>query len=138
MHPLCDDLGIAIAIENCKLLDVQCLEYYFSRYSSEFVGFCFDSGHANINNNLEDLFQFHDRLKALHLHDNKGKEDDHQPPFFGTIKWEIVMKWISSTGYSKPVNFEIAHKSKFFEDSAEKFLEHSLNSVRKVMRLFSM
>lgn len=64
VRPLCDDLGIALAVKNCRLLDVQCLEYYFRRYSLEFVGFCFDSGHAHINNNLDRLFQFHGRLRA--------------------------------------------------------------------------
>lgn len=137
VRPLCEDLGIALAVENCKLLDIQCLEYYLSKYPPEFVGFCFDSGHANINNNLDQLFRFRNRLRALHLNDNRGKDDDHQPPFFGTINWEHVMHWIVSSGYSKPINFEIVHNSKFFEDAINKFMEHTIESIQKVISLIS-
>lgn len=135
VRSLCDDLGIVLAVENCYPPDVQSLGYYFERYPPEFVGFCFDSGHAHVNGNFDSLSRFRDRLRALHLHDNGGKEDDHQPPFFGTINWEQMMRWIASTVYKKPINFEIVHKSKFFEDSMEKFLEHSAHSIQKAMAL---
>jgi sugar phosphate isomerase/epimerase len=134
---LCDDLGIVLAIENCHRFDTPSLEYYFARYPPEFVGFCFDSGHAHVNGNLDDLLGFRDRLRALHLHDNWGKEDDHQPPFSGTVDWEQVMRWIGSAGYAKPINFEIVHKSRFFEDSMERFLEFSVGSIQKAMALLN-
>jgi sugar phosphate isomerase/epimerase len=137
VRPLCSDLRITLAVENCYPSDVESLEYYFERYPPEFVGFCFDSGHAHVNGNLDRLLVFKDRLRALHLHDNRGREDDHQPPFFGTIDWERVMRWIGSMGYAKPINFEIVHKSKFFEDSMEKFLEYSAKSIQKAMALLN-
>jgi sugar phosphate isomerase/epimerase len=137
VRSLCGDLEISLAVENCNPSDAESIEYYFRRYPPEFVGFCFDSGHAHINNNFDRLLKFQDRLRALHLHDNRGKEDDHQPPFFGTIDWEKVMRWIEQTGYAKPINFEVVHKSKFFEDSMEKFLEYTLRSIRKAMALLS-
>jgi sugar phosphate isomerase/epimerase len=133
---LCDNLGIGIAVENCKPSDEQCLKYYFERYPKEFVGFCFDSGHANINKNLNQLLRFNNRLSSLHLHDNSGKEDDHQPPFFGTVDWRQVMGWIKSTCYSKPINFEIEYKTCFFGNSMNKFLEYSINSIQKAMSLY--
>lgn len=132
---LCNDLGISLAVENCNPSDAESLEYYFGGYPPEFVGFCFDSGHAHINKDFDRLLKFQDRLRTLHLHDNGGREDDHQPPFFGTIDWQKVMRWIGQTGYAKPINFEIVHKSKFFEDSMEKFLEHTLRSIQKAMAL---
>lgn len=134
---LCGDLGIVLAVENCHPSDAQSLKYYFATYPPEFVGFCFDSGHAHVNGNFDSLLGFRDRLRALHLHDNGGKEDDHQPPFFGTIDWGRTMRWIESTGYSKPINFEIVHKSKFFEDSMESFLEYSIRSIQKAMALLN-
>lgn len=82
---LCSDLRITLAVENCYSSDAESLEYYFRRYPPEFVGFCFDSGHAHVNGNLNRLFVFKDRLRALHLHDNCGREDDHQPPFLGLL-----------------------------------------------------
>lgn len=137
VRSLCIDLRITLSMENCYSSDAESLEYYFERYPPEFVGFCLDSGHAHVNGNFDRLLVFKDRLTALHLHDNKGIEDDHQPPFFGTIDWERVMQWIGSSGYSKPINFEIVHKSKFFEDSMEKFLEYSVRSIQKTVALLS-
>lgn len=47
------------------------------------------------------------------------------------------MRWIGSMGYAKPINFEIVHKSKFFEDSMAKFLEYSVQSIQKAMTLLN-
>jgi len=133
MRPLCEDLGIALAVENCYPSDEKTLGYYFERYPSEYVGFCFDSGHAHVNRNLNQLLKFSNRLKALHLHDNRGKEDDHQPPFWGTIDWEKVMQWIERSGYQKPVNFEITHNPRLFEGTMKEFLDYAVRSIRKTL-----
>jgi sugar phosphate isomerase/epimerase len=135
VKPLCDDLGIAIAVENVYRSDEMILALYFERYPPEFVAFCFDSGHANINGNLGALSGFADRLKVLHLHDNKGEKDDHQPPYWGTIDWGEVMGWIGGSGYGKPLNFEIAHDPELFEGTMEEYMEHSVASIRKVLDL---
>jgi len=135
VKPMCEDLGIALAVENCYPYDEKVLEHYFERYSPEFVGFCFDSGHAHLNKNLDGLMRFSDRLKALHLHDNKGKEDDHQPPFWGSIDWERVMLWIEQSGYEKPINFEVSHHPELFKGTPEEFLDRAVRSVRKAMAL---
>ena len=135
VRPLCEDLGIAIAVENCYPFDEISLEYYFNRYPPEYVGFCFDSGHAHLHKNLEQLLTFNDRLKALHLHDNRGMNDDHQPPFWGTIGWERVMQWIEGSRYTKPINFEITHNPKFFEGTIDEFLEYTVRMIRKALAL---
>ena len=135
VRPLCEDLGIVLAVENCYPTDEKILEYYFDRYPPEFVSFCFDSGHAHINRNLDHLLSFGNRLRALHLHDNRGKEDDHQPPFWGTITWEEVMQWIKECGYTKPVNFEITHNPEFFNGPMEEFLDYTVRSIRKALDL---
>lgn len=133
VRSLCRDLKITLAVENCHPSDAESLEYYFEKYPPEFVGFCLDSGHAHVNQDLNQMLQFKNRLKALHLHDNSAKEDDHQPPFSGTINWEQIMRWIGLTRYEKPINFEIVHKSRFFENSMDKFLEYSAQAIRKAM-----
>jgi len=136
IRPLCEDLGVMIAVENCAQSDERILGTYFSKYPPEFVGFCFDSGHANINGNMDDLFEFGDRLKALHLHDNKGKSDDHQPPFFGSVDWGRVMGWINESGYGKPLNFEVTHYKRLFKGSMVDFLDQATWSIKRVLELF--
>jgi len=135
VRPLCADLGVAIAVENCHPSDENILKTYFERYPTEYVGFCFDSGHANLNGNMDRLLKFNDRLKVLHLHDNKGERDDHQPPLSGTVNWSQVMGWIKESGYAKPINFEVTHDPDLFEGTMDEFLDYTRNSILKVMAL---
>jgi len=145
VKPLCEDLEITLAVENCFPTDEKILKFYFARYPPEFVGFCFDSGHANCNRNFELLFPFAERLKALHLHDNKGIKknagfleklqcDAHQPPLWGTIDWKRVMGWIKERKYSKPMNFEITHRIKLFDGTMEDFLSYTVLSINKLIQ----
>ena len=135
MRPLCEELGVFLAVENVHRSDEKILEHYFEAYPPEYVGFCFDSGHANIHGNMRALYGFADRLRVLHLHDNKGKKDDHQPPYWGTIDWDEVMDWIGGSGYRKPLNFEIAHDPKLFNGMMKEYMEHSVASISRVMDL---
>ncbi len=135
VRPLCEKSGVALAVENCYPTDGKVLGCYFAKYSPEFIGLCLDSGHANINNNLEKVLRFGNRVKVLHLHDNKGAADDHQPPYWGTIDWKRLMRWIAQSGYSKPVNFEITHRPELFEGSMEDYLDFVTRSIAKAMAL---
>lgn len=133
VRPLCEDLGIALAIENCFPADEKTLAHYFERFPPEFIGFCFDTGHANLNNNSDELMKFERRLKVLHLHDNRGEVDDHQPPLWGTVDWPSVMRWIDQSGYTKPVNFEITHRPKYFEGGPEEYLDYATRSILRAL-----
>ena len=54
------------------------------------AGFCFDTGHANCygNRDVEALLGLMaKRIVVLHIHDNYGAFDDHNPPGGGNIDW---------------------------------------------------
>jgi len=125
---LCLELGVSLAIENCSKDDHHILESYFSLYEPEFISFCYDSGHANINGNLDYLMGFGDRLTVIHLHDNKGTGDDHQYPGWGTIDWGKVSGWIRGLDYDKPWNLEVTHKPGHFKGTMNEFLEKTMAS----------
>jgi len=125
VRELCLDLGVTLAIENCSRDDHITLEDFFALYEPEFIGFCYDSGHANINGNLDYIMGFGDRLKVVPLHDNKGTGDDHQYPGWGTIDWGMVSAWIKGTGYDKPWNLEVTLYPKHFEGTMDEFLERT-------------
>jgi sugar phosphate isomerase/epimerase len=133
VRPHCEDLGIVLAIENCFPSDDKILKHCFERFPPEFVGLCYDSGHANLNKNSDELMNFSGRLKVLHLHDNKGVVDDHQPPFFGTVDWQRVMRWVDQSGYAKPVNFEITHRPKYFGGTPEEYLDYAVSSILRAL-----
>ena len=83
---------ITLALENsAEPLDmIQMLADLVREYNSEFVGMCFDAGHANcyqdgVKNTLEIMRQ---DIVTCHLHDNFGSFDDHNPPGNGNINWQ--------------------------------------------------
>jgi len=82
------------ASQLCALID---------SYNDPLVGACWDFGHANMNYAKDTqpygIRLLGKRLIAVHVHDNKGKEDDHFVPFAGTIVWEDVMKAVKDTGF---------------------------------------
>jgi sugar phosphate isomerase/epimerase len=133
VRPLCEDVGIVLAVENCFPADDKILARYFERFPPEFIGFCFDSGHANLNNNSDELMKFSSRLRVLHLHDNRGEIDDHQPPLWGTVDWPRVMRWVEQSGYTKPVNFEITHRPRYFEGRPEEYLDYAVGSIHRAL-----
>ena len=58
------------------------------------VGYCFDTGHANCyaGRDVEKLLaMMAKRIAVLHLHDNYGSFDDHNPPGGGTVNWETLV-----------------------------------------------
>jgi len=74
------------------------------------VAICLDTGHANISKVDPALFirKAGPRLKALHIADNLGTNDDHMLPHGrGTVKWPEVMKALHETGYKGLFNFEV-------------------------------
>ncbi|MFZ2657276.1 MAG: sugar phosphate isomerase/epimerase family protein [Victivallales bacterium] len=53
--------------------------------------FCFDTGHANLTGNTDDLLaKLHPYLSHIHLADNHGVNDDHCLYKEGTVKWDLV------------------------------------------------
>ena len=130
VRDLCLDLGVTLAIENCSRDDHHILEDYFTLYEPGFMGFCYDSGHANINGNLDYLMGFGDRLLATHLHDNNVTGDDHQYPGWGNINWERVSDWLKGLDYDKPWNLEVTHNPGLFKGTLDEFLEKTKKSSR--------
>ena len=74
------------------------------------LGITLDTGHANIDEarGLDRMERFKARLLALHLNDNDGAGDLHQPTFYGTVDWERVAGLVASSAYSgRPASFEL-------------------------------
>lgn len=48
-------------------------------------------------------------IRAVHIHDNFGKVDDHLLPFLGTVQWERVMPALRKAGYTGDLVLEVSH-----------------------------
>lgn len=66
------------------------------------VGACWDFGHGRelYADQPRQLRKLGARLKATHVHDNKGERDSHLIPFVGgNISWETIMPALREMGY---------------------------------------
>lgn len=128
-------INVRIALENMSGDDYLLLDAMLSRYSPEVLGFCFDCGHANMGMiGLTELEPRKERLIAVHLHDNDGKNDQHKIPFTGTIDWDHLMKIIAGSPYRAGINLEVVIGESGFSNEVE-FLKASLKGGQ---RLFDM
>lgn len=122
-------LGILLIVENTP---------YFSRVlqlrpifeAVPDVGFHLDVGHANLDspyNRTEELVaNFSDRLKHVHVSDNKGGRNDlHLPLGVGNINWRWVISILKNAGYDGPITAEV-----FGED--DEFLVMSAERIRRL------
>lgn len=100
-----EESGVKIAFEN--LGNIQNLELVLKTFKSPNAGLCYDScHHANYAPQYGLLEKYGDRLTALHLHDNSGKNNQHRLPFDGNIDWETVAGKIAVTGYTGATSLE--------------------------------
>lgn len=131
--PMAKEMGITICIENlydgignhlvegpcCNAMKaVQRIDRINKKYHAEVLGFCFDTGHANlIGLDFEQFITTLDyRLKVLHIHDNDGISDLHQIPYTFTktrentasTDWNGFIKGLREINYSGVLSFETA------------------------------
>jgi hypothetical protein len=45
------------------------------------------------------------------------------------------MQWLKQTGYAKPINFEITHRTHLFDGTMHQYIRHARQSVVKAMAL---
>ncbi len=97
---------------------VERIDHMNEKYGEEVLGFCFDTGHANlVGIDFEDfIVTLGKRLKVLHIHDNDGIRDLHQIPFTFTrsrenmsaTDWEGFIKGLQRIGFDRVLCFETA------------------------------
>lgn len=131
--PLAKELKITICLENIytnignHIVEGPCcdvrkavarIDRMNEKYGAEVLGFCFDTGHANlIGIDFEDFITtLGNRLKVLHIHDNDGISDLHQIPFTFTgnrenvssTDWEGLIRGLRNIHFDKTLSFETA------------------------------
>ena len=97
-------------------------------FNDDVVGVCWDTGHGNLTGNGHnygrnmhpELLSYGDqyanivkigkRLRALHINDNNGMDDDHIMPGTGTINWDDVIIALDDIGYEHSFTLE-AHRA---------------------------
>ncbi len=96
LSKFCEELSLKLCVENSPFwVDISTEEVL----SMENVYLALDVGHAFILGDLDRLIEIgkeHGKMAHLHVHDNKGKSDDHLPIGAGKIPWEEIIPKIKS------------------------------------------
>ena len=147
--PALEKYDAKLAVENRRNDSFRVIAEVMASYPADRVGITLDTGHANIDEarGFERMAKFNDRLMALHLNDNDGVGDLHQPPFYGTLDWERVAKLVAASAYAgRPASFELVMRSTPFflpgvpmaeqpEKNIRDFLADAYDRCRKVAEM---
>lgn len=130
---LADKYGCGIAIENMadnlvrtylRPSSVYCSRHVelvdlVDSFHASNVGICWDFGHAHLMglDQREALRYMGKRLKATHVADNSGYNDDHIMPFQGTIDWRRILPVLSEIGFEGDLTYEIHNSTSRLPDN---------------------
>ena len=83
-------------------------------------GACWDIGHANIQglDQHDELVALGKNLKAVHIHDNNGKQDQHRTLFNGSLDWDSFLRGIVDSSFEGPFTYEIDGHLPYRKDPA--------------------
>ncbi len=151
--PALEKAGVSLCLENScsthgafyRFFDGGIMREFLEEINHPLVNACWDTGHANIEGHqYADLLALGPRLKAVHIHDNFGKLDEHFLPFSGTLNMDEVMHGLIDAKYEGYFTFECdsrhitsgnwLHKRNRFEGDS-RLLEPSLPMYLKSMEL---
>jgi sugar phosphate isomerase/epimerase len=110
---LAEPLGVRIALEVIPndLSAADALTAMIERgLESKSVGICMDFGHAHIMGDVADAIEVAaEHLIATHVHDNRGRDDEHCVPYTGTINWDMTLMTMQKIGYDGTYLMELAN-----------------------------
>ena len=151
--PYCEKYGVKVAVENMWRRDPRrrhiihdtCSQKeefveYIDTLNSEYMIACLDVGHVGLPLQDDEAHDFvralgHDRLKALHIHDNNYQEDDHILPYMGKMDWSELAKALGEIDYDGYFTYEINGKYLDTADDAfvPVFLKYSYEVAKHIV-----
>lgn len=111
IHAAAEPLGVRLALEvipNDLSTPDSLVQMIEDELELPDVGICLDFGHAFIGGDLLDAVEtVSGHLITTHVHDNRGKTDDHLLPFAGSIDWLAALMTVQKVGYEGTLLFEL-------------------------------
>jgi sugar phosphate isomerase/epimerase len=135
LHQLAEPLGVSIAIEIIpnELSRAKSLVHFVEEVLEFPAGICFDFGHAHMDGDVvEQIETVSGHLFTTHVHDNRGRLDEHLVPFEGSIDWPAALTAIQKVGYDGTLLMEIAAHG-----SAKETLQKARAARAKMERLLA-
>jgi sugar phosphate isomerase/epimerase len=103
--------GVMVAVEVIpnRLSTAEALVRLIEDEDLSDVGICLDVGHARLQGEVVDAIEtVAGYLVTTHVHDNRGRNDDHLVPFDGVIDWATTLMTLQKVGYTGTLMMELA------------------------------
>ncbi|MBE7060699.1 MAG: sugar phosphate isomerase/epimerase [Ruminococcaceae bacterium] len=108
------EYGVTICLENMpmakfSLAKPAAILNFAEEINDENFKICLDTGHASLFDDLslcDEVRRLGDKIKVLHVHDNKYGKDLHLMPYFGTIDWKAFAVSLKDIGYNGVFSLE--------------------------------
>ena len=105
-------VGVTLAVEvipNELSTPAALVDLLESEIEADGLGICMDVGHARLMGDVVDAIETcSGHLATTHLHDNRGRTDDHLVPGQGLVDWEAALLAFQKVGYDGAWIFELA------------------------------
>jgi len=112
LSPVAAGAGVRLAVEvipNAMSTPASLVELLESEIEAEDLGICMDTGHARLMGDVVDAIETcSGHLLTTHLHDNRGRSDDHLVPGQGVVEWDAALLAFQKVGYDGAWMFELA------------------------------
>lgn len=144
----CDKAGMCACFENLPLgygqYATQVLELVKAGKDHN-VAACWDFGHGELMypkrtwsdaDQTAGILLLKDRIRAVHVHDNLGKEDNHLLPFLGVVAWEKVLPALREAGFQGDLVFEIKQNANMPYELMDDSMRFCAAVGEKLIKLF--
>ncbi len=112
--------------------NVDGLMYFIEKFNSPNLGICLDTGHLNLRDGDQVNFirKAGKHIKALHLADNQGQNDQHLMPYgCGGVDFVSVIREMKALDYKGLYNLEIPGE----RNAPLEILGYKLDYIKKVL-----
>ncbi len=133
------DCGVVILSENLLWglsRDPRIIAELVRRVGSEWLGWCYDTGHANcFGYRPQVLAECTAAPLSLHIQDNHGSDqDEHLIPGDGTVDWDALARTLGKIGYTGDCVLEAHHQSLTAPDGERDIILSRLLQAARVLR----
>lgn len=133
--------GVTVCLENMpfptfSLSKPDKIRDMIGEVDSERFKMCLDIGHVNVFPDLsvaDELKKHRDVIRAVHIHDNDGKGDNHALPYFGTIDWKTFGKTFRALDLPCPFSYETAPPKKLPQPIYETYLKSMVDMTAEIL-----
>lgn len=147
----CKKYDVPLAIENIG--DSRCFKKTFDNIDSDYLKFCYDSGHNHaFDPQVDYLAKYGKKLITLHLHDNFGSNptekqlkglksnkisvDMHTLNKYGNIDWDEIAKKLAEIDYPISLDYEmlmVYRKNETAEEVLKETYKQACELENKIM-----